>query len=107
MSIMEILVNSAVTDICRLVDDGAAVLHFEISRSKSENENLRLKLQLMERELQTVRKAKKTVNSVGTQVRDLLHCCELLNRFSESINKRSTACGWCDDFTEFVQMQWT
>ncbi|XP_063046768.1 zinc finger protein 467-like [Engraulis encrasicolus] len=71
VSIMEILVNSAVTDICRLVDDGAAVLHFEISRSKSENENLRLKLQLMERELQTVRKAKKTVNSVGTQCVDL------------------------------------
>ncbi|KAL2077743.1 hypothetical protein ACEWY4_027247 [Coilia grayii] len=70
VSIMEILVNSAVADICRLVDDGAAVLHFEISRSKSENEDLRLKLQLLERELQTVRRGKKTLNSVGIQCAD-------------------------------------
>lgn len=70
VSIMEILVNSAVADICRLVDDGSAVLHFEISRSKSENEDLRLKLQLLERELQTVRRGReRSLNSVGIQVR--------------------------------------
>ncbi|XP_041931174.1 zinc finger and SCAN domain-containing protein 12-like [Alosa sapidissima] len=78
VSIMEILVNSAVADICRLVDDGAAVLHFEISRSKSENEDLRLKLQLMQRELETVRRGReRSLTSVGIQCVDFSEPQEL------------------------------
>lgn len=47
-SIMEVLANAAVAEICELVDNGYAVLHLEISRSQKENESLRRKLRLME-----------------------------------------------------------
>ncbi|KAG9355870.1 hypothetical protein JZ751_000713 [Albula glossodonta] len=47
-SIMEVLANAAVAEICELVDDGYAVLHLEISRRQKENEALKRKLQLME-----------------------------------------------------------
>ncbi|XP_064193757.1 uncharacterized protein LOC135255909 isoform X1 [Anguilla rostrata] len=50
-SIMEVLANSAVAEICKVVDDGYAVLRLEISQSKKENDALRRKLQVMERRL--------------------------------------------------------
>uniref|UniRef100_A0A1A7XZM8 C2H2-type domain-containing protein n=2 Tax=Iconisemion striatum TaxID=60296 RepID=A0A1A7XZM8_9TELE len=54
-SIMEVLANTAVAEICELVDSGYAVLQLEISRSRKENEVLRRKLRLME--LRAVRTA--------------------------------------------------
>uniref|UniRef100_A0A1A8EYK0 C2H2-type domain-containing protein n=1 Tax=Nothobranchius korthausae TaxID=1143690 RepID=A0A1A8EYK0_9TELE len=47
-SIMEVLANTAVAEICEVVDSGYAVLQLEISRSRKENEVLRRKLRLME-----------------------------------------------------------
>ncbi|XP_029380202.1 zinc finger and BTB domain-containing protein 17-like isoform X2 [Echeneis naucrates] len=47
-SIMEVLANTAVAEICELVDSGYSVLQMEISRSRKENELLRRKLRLME-----------------------------------------------------------
>lgn len=47
-SIMEVLANTAVAEICELVDSGYSVLQLEISRSRKENEVLRRKLRLME-----------------------------------------------------------
>lgn len=47
-SIMEVLANTAVAEICELVDNGYSVLQLEISRSRKENEVLRRKLRLME-----------------------------------------------------------
>ncbi|XP_071024786.1 uncharacterized protein [Oncorhynchus clarkii lewisi] len=47
-SIMEVLANSAVADICKLVDDDYAVFRLEITQSQKENRTLRRKLQLME-----------------------------------------------------------
>ncbi|XP_056148541.1 zinc finger protein 90-like [Lampris incognitus] len=47
-SIMEVLANAAVAEICELVDNGYAVLQLEISRSQKENEALRRRLRLME-----------------------------------------------------------
>uniref|UniRef100_A0AAZ3QRC6 C2H2-type domain-containing protein n=2 Tax=Oncorhynchus tshawytscha TaxID=74940 RepID=A0AAZ3QRC6_ONCTS len=47
-SIMEVLANAAVADICKLVDDDYAVLRLEISQSQKENKTLRRKLQLLE-----------------------------------------------------------
>ncbi|KAJ8336443.1 hypothetical protein SKAU_G00376630 [Synaphobranchus kaupii] len=55
-SIMDILAKSAVAEIGRLVDDGAALLRLEISRSHREISVLRRNLQLRERELQAARK---------------------------------------------------
>lgn len=47
-SIMEVLANTAVAEICELVDGGYAVLQLELSRSRKENEVLRRKLRLQE-----------------------------------------------------------
>eukprot|EP00063_Salmo_salar_P089541 XP_014064376.1 PREDICTED: uncharacterized protein LOC106609878 isoform X1 [Salmo salar] len=47
-SIMEVLANAAVAEICKLVDDDYAVFRLEISQSQKENVALRRKLQLLE-----------------------------------------------------------
>ncbi|KAJ8373413.1 hypothetical protein AAFF_G00265400 [Aldrovandia affinis] len=47
-SVMEVLANAAVAEICKLVDDGYAVLRLEVSESRKENKVLKRKLQLME-----------------------------------------------------------
>ncbi|XP_071244384.1 uncharacterized protein [Salvelinus alpinus] len=47
-SIMEVLANAAVSEICKLVDDDYAVCRLEITQSQKENRTLRRKLQLME-----------------------------------------------------------
>ena len=47
-SIMEELANTAVADICKLVDDDYAVFRLEITQSRKENRTLRRKLQLLE-----------------------------------------------------------
>ncbi|XP_055765080.1 uncharacterized protein LOC129841009 isoform X2 [Salvelinus fontinalis] len=47
-SIMEVLANSAVAEICKLVDDDYAVFRLEITQSQKENRGLRRKLQLLE-----------------------------------------------------------
>ncbi|XP_029363777.1 uncharacterized protein LOC115047135 [Echeneis naucrates] len=47
-SIMEVLANAAVAEICKVVDDGYSVIHLEMSRSKKENEFLRRKIKLLE-----------------------------------------------------------
>uniref|UniRef100_A0A4W5NIZ9 C2H2-type domain-containing protein n=1 Tax=Hucho hucho TaxID=62062 RepID=A0A4W5NIZ9_9TELE len=47
-SIMEVLANAAVAEICKLVDDDYAVFRLEITQSQKENRTLRKKLQLLE-----------------------------------------------------------
>ncbi|XP_071025794.1 uncharacterized protein [Oncorhynchus clarkii lewisi] len=47
-SIMEMLANAAVADICKLVDDDYAVFRLEMTQSQKENRALRRKLQLLE-----------------------------------------------------------
>ncbi|XP_033986182.1 zinc finger protein 239-like isoform X1 [Trematomus bernacchii] len=47
-SIMEVLANAAVAEICKVVDDGYTVVHLQMSRSQKDNEFMRRKLKLME-----------------------------------------------------------
>ncbi|XP_055765721.1 uncharacterized protein LOC129841467 isoform X4 [Salvelinus fontinalis] len=47
-SIMEVLANAAVANICKLVDDDYAVFRLEITQSQKENRGLRRKLQILE-----------------------------------------------------------
>ncbi|XP_045573503.1 neurotrophin receptor-interacting factor homolog isoform X1 [Salmo salar] len=47
-SIMEVLANAAVAEICKLVDDDYAVFRLEITQSQKENRALQRKLQLLE-----------------------------------------------------------
>lgn len=45
-SIMEVLANAAVSEICKVVDDGYAVLRLEISKSQNEIDTLKKKLHM-------------------------------------------------------------
>ncbi|XP_045078713.1 uncharacterized protein LOC121558643 isoform X2 [Coregonus clupeaformis] len=84
-SIMEVLANAAVAEICKIVDDGYAVVHLEMSQSHKENEFLRRKMKLME--LQVARfRAERTKSSEGS-VHNRFHGIRLLNRH----NNRETA----------------
>eukprot|EP00063_Salmo_salar_P075649 XP_014050484.1 PREDICTED: zinc finger protein 271 isoform X5 [Salmo salar] len=47
-SVMEVLANAAVAEICKLVDDDYAVFRLEMTQSQKENRALRRKLQLLE-----------------------------------------------------------
>uniref|UniRef100_A0A8C7GTC7 Zinc finger protein 768 n=1 Tax=Oncorhynchus kisutch TaxID=8019 RepID=A0A8C7GTC7_ONCKI len=47
-SIMEVLANAAVAEICKVVDDDYEVFRLEITQSQKENRALRRKLQLLE-----------------------------------------------------------
>uniref|UniRef100_A0A673YDM0 Wilms tumor protein homolog n=1 Tax=Salmo trutta TaxID=8032 RepID=A0A673YDM0_SALTR len=47
-SIMEVLANAAVAEICKVVDDDYAVFRLEITQNQKENRGLRRKLQLLE-----------------------------------------------------------
>lgn len=47
-SIIEVLANSAVAEICKAVEDGYAVVNLEMSRSLKENECLRRRVRLLE-----------------------------------------------------------
>ncbi|XP_071025785.1 uncharacterized protein [Oncorhynchus clarkii lewisi] len=47
-SIMEVLANAAVSEICKLVDNDYTVFRLEITQSQKENRALRRKLQLLE-----------------------------------------------------------
>ncbi|KAK6324810.1 hypothetical protein J4Q44_G00041520, partial [Coregonus suidteri] len=50
-TIMEVLANAAVADICKLVDNDYAVFRLEITQSQKENRTLRRKLQLLEQKV--------------------------------------------------------
>ncbi|KAM8842717.1 uncharacterized protein ACB058_014286 [Synchiropus picturatus] len=47
-SILEVLANAAVAEICKLVDDGYAVVQMEMTQSQKDNECLRRKIKLLE-----------------------------------------------------------
>ncbi|KAM9530993.1 uncharacterized protein ACWYII_042456 isoform 2-T3 [Salvelinus alpinus] len=47
-SILEVLANAAVSEICKLVDDDYAVFRLEVTQSQKENRGLRRKLHLLE-----------------------------------------------------------
>lgn len=47
-SIMEVLANAAVAEICKVVDDNYAVVHLGMARSQKENEVLKRKIKLLE-----------------------------------------------------------
>ncbi|XP_071025119.1 uncharacterized protein [Oncorhynchus clarkii lewisi] len=77
-SIMEVLANAAVAEICKIVDDGYAVVHLEISQSHKDNDFLRRKLKLMEFQIARFR-AERIKLSEGS-VHNRFHGIRLLNR---------------------------
>ncbi|XP_036789798.1 zinc finger protein 829 isoform X5 [Oncorhynchus mykiss] len=83
-SIMEVLANAAVAEICKVVDDGYAVVHLEMSQSHKENEFLRRNMKLMELQIARFRAERKF--SEGS-VHNRFHGIRLINRH----NHRETA----------------
>ncbi|XP_055769229.1 ras-responsive element-binding protein 1-like isoform X2 [Salvelinus fontinalis] len=77
-SIMEVLANAAVAEICKVVDDGYAVVHLKMSQSHKDNEFLRRKMKLMELQIARFR-AERTKFSDGS-VHNRFHGIRLLNR---------------------------
>ena len=63
-SIMEMLANAAVAEICTLVDNDYAVFRLEITQSQKENRALRRKLQLFELKMARERVLASRPNSV-------------------------------------------
>nr|XP_046182055.1 zinc finger protein with KRAB and SCAN domains 1-like [Oncorhynchus gorbuscha] len=63
-SIMEVLANAAVSEICKLVDDDYAVFRLEITQTQKENRALRRKLQLFELKMARERVLASRPNSV-------------------------------------------
>lgn len=47
-AVMEVLANAAVVEICKVMNEGYAVLRLEMSRTKRENELLKSKLKSIE-----------------------------------------------------------
>lgn len=47
-AVMEVLANAAVVEICKVINEGYAVLRLEMSRTKRENESLKSKLKSIE-----------------------------------------------------------
>ncbi|XP_042167803.1 uncharacterized protein LOC112231912 isoform X3 [Oncorhynchus tshawytscha] len=65
-SIMEVLANAAVAEICKLVDDDYAVFRLEMTQSQKENRALRRKLQLLELKVSRERAERTTRERVLT-----------------------------------------
>ncbi|XP_072525097.1 uncharacterized protein [Salminus brasiliensis] len=86
-SIMEVLANAAVAEICELVDDGYAVLRLEISRREKENEGLRRKLLALE-----LRAAREKAQRSGSWAREeqSKSRTELRCRVKPSLGARAT-----------------
>nr|XP_029137722.1 uncharacterized protein LOC114921656 [Labrus bergylta] len=79
-SIMEVLANAAVAEICKVVDDGYAVVHLEMTRSQKESEFLRRKIKLLE--LQVARYRAERVKAAEGSVNSRFHGVRLFSRQS-------------------------
>ncbi|KAJ8345320.1 hypothetical protein SKAU_G00295130 [Synaphobranchus kaupii] len=71
VSILEVLAKSAILEISKVIYEGTAVLHLEISQSKKENETLKWKLLQMEKELQADRRGVKIRPLAGDRIRSV------------------------------------
>ncbi|CAM4479709.1 unnamed protein product [Leuciscus chuanchicus] len=72
-SVMEVLANAAVAEICKLVEDSYAELHLEISQTKKENNLLKKKLKTIEIRDSFYRRAHKLMNESTAMTRTSVH----------------------------------
>lgn len=77
-SIMEVLANAAVAEICKVVDEGYAEVHLEMARSQKDNEFLRRKIKLLE--LQIARYRAERMKGADGSVSSRFPGVRLLNR---------------------------
>ncbi|XP_023835416.2 uncharacterized protein [Salvelinus sp. IW2-2015] len=79
-SIMEVLANAAVADICKLVDDDYAVFRLEITQSQKENRVLQRKLQQLELKM-TRERAERTTRDRVLACRPSNVSAKILDRY--------------------------
>ncbi|XP_048052553.1 zinc finger protein 264 isoform X1 [Megalobrama amblycephala] len=72
-SVMEVLANAAVAEICKLVEDSYAELQLEISQTKKENNHLKKKLKTIEIRDSFYRRAHKLMNESTAITRTSVH----------------------------------
>lgn len=72
-SVMEVLANAAVAEICSLVEDSYAELQLEISQTKKENNLLKKKLKTIEIRHSFYRRAHKLMNEPAAMTRNSVH----------------------------------
>ncbi|XP_067297249.1 uncharacterized protein si:dkey-56e3.3 isoform X2 [Pseudorasbora parva] len=72
-SVMEVLANAAVAEICKLVEDSCAEIQLEISQTKKENNLLKNKLKSIEIRDSFYRRAHKLMNKSTAMTRTSVH----------------------------------
>ncbi|KAM6977922.1 uncharacterized protein FYW47_002738 [Aplochiton taeniatus] len=77
-SIMEVLANAAVAEICKVVDDGYAVVQLEMSQSQKESDFLRRKIKLLE--LQVARYRAERMKCADASLHSRFQGVRLFNR---------------------------
>ncbi|KAI1887828.1 hypothetical protein AGOR_G00194460 [Albula goreensis] len=118
-SIMEVLTTAAIGEICKLVDDGYAVLRLEMTQRVKENEALRRKLQMMEQQVSRAgseaTEARDSSANSDLPVFEVQVCTESRGRTNEgcfqtvgrAVGKRSIGClrtgGQCTPVTDGEQ----
>ncbi|XP_061100343.1 zinc finger and SCAN domain-containing protein 2-like isoform X2 [Conger conger] len=88
-SVMEVLTAAAISEISKLVDDGYAVLHLEMSQCVKENEALKRKLQTMELRVSRARR-ERTESSTHSRRLEVQVCPE--SRRTKGISSVSDSC---------------
>lgn len=94
-SIMEVLANAAVAEICKLMDDDYAVVSLQMSQCQRENKSLKRKLHLLE--LKTARgNAERRLRESamnGSRARVQIHCGDRLRESSPTPGKMTNRTG--------------
>ena len=102
-SIVEVLANAAVAEICKLVDDGHAALRLEISHSQKEIENLRRKLVLTK--CQTSRRSAERFGALRRTVHRHVDTNHVARGRGSFVVKSTGRLGYCRFLTLFKHFQ--
>lgn len=91
-SIMEVLANAAVAEICKLVDDDYAVVSLQMSQCQRENKALKRKLHLLELKMARGNAERRLRESAmnSSRPRVQINTCDRLRESSPSAGKMST-----------------
>ncbi len=90
-SIMEVLANAAVAEICKLVDDDYAVVSLQMSQCQRENKALKRKLHLLELKMARGNAERRLRDMNSSRPRVQINTGDRLREASPSAGKMPTA----------------
>jgi negative regulator of replication initiation len=99
-SIIEVLANAAVAEICKLVDDGHAALRLEISHSQKEIDNLRRKLVLTK--FQNSRRSAERFGALRRTVHRRVDADHVARERESFVEKAKSRLGYCRSFLNYI-----